>query len=165
MKQSAHAGDGAVMLHRLRVRGFTPDSEEEALRLAPWLRFTPMLQAVIFGLRTITGAVPVLIGMTGILLLAGIVGCHPFDKIYSGVIRPLETSPELPPCPLRRRLVFLVGGLWCLVTAWAFSSGHMALGAVLGGLMTASTFLLAMTHICIPSLVLEWLGSGPRRLA
>ncbi len=165
MKPFARLDDGTEVLYRLRVRGFTLESEEEALRLAPWLRFTPMMQALIFGLSTITATVSVLVGMAGILFLACIAGCHPFDKIYSGVIRPLETSPELPPCPLRRRLVFLVGGLWCLATAWAFSSGHAVLGSVLGGLMTASTSLLAMTHICVPSALLGWLTPRPRPMA
>jgi len=147
------------------MRGFVCASEEEAARLAPWLRFTPMLQALIFGFSTITATVPVLLGMAVVLFLGCIMGCHPFDTIYSGVIRPLETSPELPPCPRRRRLVFLMGGVWCLATAWAFAAGHTALGLVMGGVMTASTLLLGMTHICLPSLVVGWLVDRPRHRA
>ena len=166
MKLSAQSpGECAVVLRRLRTRGFALDSEEEACRLGPWMRFTPMMQALVFGLSTITGSVAVFVGMAVVLAVALVAGHHPFDTIYSGVIRPLEKSPELPPCPARRRLVFLVGVGWCLATAWAFSSGHALLGSVLGSVMTASTSLLASTHICIPSLALGWLSERSRHVA
>jgi hypothetical protein len=154
--------DCAVVLRRLRSRGFELKSQKEACDLGPWLRFTPMLQTLLFGLSTITGSVEVLLALAGLLAIGLIAGFHPFDLIYSGVIRPLEKSPELPRCPVRRRLVFLVGVGWCLGTAWAFDSGNQTLGYVLGGLMTASTGLLATTHICIPSLALRWMtGDRP----
>lgn len=119
-----------------------------------------MLHALLFGLCTITGSAEVLLVTAAILTVGFVAGYHPFDMIYSGVIRPLEKSPELPPCPIRRRLVFLVGVGWCLGTAWAFASGNPMLGYLLGGVMTASTALLATTHICIPSLILCWLVGG-----
>jgi len=155
--------DCAVVLHRLRARGFELKTKEEACDLGPWLRFTPMLQALLFGLSTITGSVEVLVGLAVVLAFGFVVGHHPFDLIYSGVIRPLEKSPEMPRCPIRRRLVFLIGIGFCSATAWAFASGHMATGYLLGGVMTASTTLLATTHICVPSLVMGWLFRGLRR--
>lgn len=158
-------GEGAVLLRRLRARGFALESEEEAFRVAPWLRFTPMMQALLFGLSTLTGSAGVLWGMAVVLSVGLVTGHHPFDALYSGVIRPLEKSPELPPCPVRRRMVFLVGVVWCLVTAWAFSRGHRTTGYVLGGLMSASTALLAGTHICLPSLVMGWLTRRGSRVA
>lgn len=150
-------GEGAVLLRRLRARGFELESEAEALHMAPWLRFTPMLQAVLFGLSTITGSASVLWVMAVLLAIALVAGVHPFDVIYSRVIRPLEESPELPPSPIRRRMVFLIGVVWCATTAWAFATGYQVAGYVLGGVMSASTALLAATHICIPSLVMGWL--------
>jgi hypothetical protein len=159
------AQDCTVVLRRLQSRGFDLRSKEEACTLGPWLRFTPMLQTILFGFSTVTGSVEVLIALASVLAIGVLAGFHPFDLIYTGVIRPLEKSPELPRCPIRRRMVFLVGVVWCSVTAWAFASGNVFWGYLLGAIMTASTALLATTHICIPSLIMGWLFRSTSRRA
>jgi hypothetical protein len=151
-------------MRRLQARGFPIQSEEEACALGPWLRFTPMLHTLLFALCTLTHSVPVLLALAGVLMVGLISGRHPFDWLYNGVIRPLEQSSALPPCPVRRRLVFLIGMLWCLATAYAFASDHATVGFLLGGIMTASTALLATTHICIPSQILCWSRGGYERV-
>lgn len=156
---------GDVVLHRLRARGFQLESEEEAAELGPWLRLTPMLQALLFGLSTVTGAAPAFWLLAALMVVGIVSGWHPFDLFYNGVIRPIEKTPELPATPLRRRLVFVLGIVWCLATARAFTGGNPALGWLLGGIMTASTALLAFTHICIPSQVMLWATERMRRTA
>jgi Domain of unknown function (DUF4395) len=168
MNQPTHshgpfALDCGVVLQRLRDRGFQLGSKEEACNVGPWLRFTPTLQALLFGVSTLTGSVEVLVVLAFVLAIAFAVGYHPFDLIYAGVIRPLEKSPALPRCPVRRRMVFLVGIWFCGATAWAFANDHMLAGSLIGGIMTASTTLLAATHICIPSMVMGWISRGMRR--
>jgi hypothetical protein len=69
---------------------------------------------------------------------------------------------ETPCAVVLRRVVFFPGIFWCLATAFAFSEGSAAAGWVLGG-MTASTALLAFTHICIPSQVLVWVTGRVKR--
>lgn len=150
----------AVVMRRLQARGFAIRSAEEACALGPWMRFTPMVQALLFGLCTLTCSVPVLLALAGVLAVGLVTGRHPFDWLYDGVIRPLEQSPPLPATPMRRRMVFLIGVFWCLATARAFATGNEAAGYLLGGIMTASTTLLALTHICIPSHVLGWSRSA-----
>ncbi len=159
----------AVVAHRLRVRGFRGITEEEACRISVWIRFTPMLQAILFGLSTVTGSEIVLNAMAAVLLIGAITGRHPFDWIYDGMIRSLEQTPKLPATPPRRRAVFVLGAAWCLLTAALFSAGEMTAGYALGGVMTLSTTLLAFTHICIPSRVMGWIvdraglgGSEPK---
>lgn len=168
MNQPAHshgpfALDCGVVLQRLRDRGFELRNKEEACDVGPWLRFTPMLQALLFGISTITGSAEVLLALAFVLAIGFAVGYHPFDLIYAGVIRPLEKSPELPRCPIRRRMVFLVGIGFCGTAAWAFANDHLVTGYVIGGVMTASTTLLAATHICIPSMVMGWVSRSMRR--
>jgi hypothetical protein len=154
---------GAVLLRRIQARGFQVRSEEEAARLGPWICFTPMLQTLMFGLSTITGSAPAFVGLAALLVVGLLTGWHPFDWFYHGVIRPLEKSPPLPKTPVRRRFVFALGIAWCLVTARAFSTGHTTLANALGVVMTASTGLLAFTHICIPSQVMAWMKERTQR--
>ncbi len=153
----------SVVAHRLRVRGFRGISEEEAGRIGAWIRFTPMLQAVLFGFSTVTASHEVLLALAGVLLFGALSGRHPFDWIYDGMIRALEQSPKLPATPPRRRAVFALGAAWCLATAALFMWGYPTAGYALGGMMTFSTALLALTHICIPSLVMGWIAdkAGP----
>lgn len=146
----------AVVRYRLRERGFLGLTETEACRIGPWMRFTPMLQALSFALSTATGSAPALFGLAAMLMFGVATGNHPFDLAYRALIRPVEGSPDLPESPPRRRLVFVLGALWCLATAWCFSNSHDAAGALLGFLMTASTAMLAGTHICIPSRIMAW---------
>ncbi|HEX2613263.1 MAG TPA: DUF4395 family protein [Fibrobacteria bacterium] len=154
----------AVVARRLWVRGFRDLTVDEACRIGPWMCFTPMLQAILFGVSTVTASGTVLRVLAALLFLGALMGRHPFDWIYDGVIRFLEESPKLPSTPPRRRAVFAVGGIWCLVTAALFSNGNMVAGYALGTAMTLSTGFLALTHICIPSRVMEWFadrsGSG-----
>lgn len=150
--------DCAEVLRRLRARGFDVRTREEAREVGQWLRFTPMLQALLFGLGTFTASVELLSVMAGLLAVGVVAGSHPFDLIYTGIIRQLETAPEHPRCSARRRLVFLVGFVLCVATAWSFAHGRFAAGYLIGGVMIASTAFLAATHICIPSLVVGWLG-------
>jgi low affinity Fe/Cu permease len=147
----------AVVARRLRARGFRDITADEACRIAPWLCFTPTLQAILFGMSTITGSAPALRVMAAALFVGAIMGRHPFDWIYDGVIRYLEESPKLPDSPPRRRAVFVVGGVWCLVTAAMFTGGSPVVGYALGAAMTLSTALLALTHICSPSRVVAWI--------
>jgi hypothetical protein len=154
-----------VVRRRLQTRGFHNLSEDQACRLGPWMRFTPALQALLFGLSTVTASEKVFFGLALLLAVGLLAGQHPFDWLYNGVIRPLERSPALPPSPLRRRLVFLVGIVWCLAAAWAFANGHEIPGYLLGGVMTVSTTLLAFTHICVPSTVMAWLFDGAPKAA
>lgn len=148
----------AVVARRLRVRGFRHISVDEACRIAPWLCFTPTLQAILFGVSTVTASVPGLRVLAALLFVAAAVGRHPLDLIYDEVIRHLEDSPKLPRTPPRRRAVFVVGALWCLVSAAMFAGNHAVFGYVLGAMMTLSTALLALTHICIPSRVVGWIS-------
>lgn len=157
------APDCGVVLERLRLRGFELDSREEACDVGQWLRFTPMLQALLFGVATITASAEIFLALAGLLAVGVLMGCHPFDLIYTGIIRQLENVPEHPRCSFRRRAVFLVGIALSAATVWSFTNGHAVAGYLLGAAMTASTALLAATHICIPSLVLGWLSRAVRR--
>ena len=55
-----------------------------------------------------------------------------------------------------------MGAVWLVVTAWAFATGHAALGFALGGMLTAVALLVSTTDICIPSMIYRLLFGPPR---
>jgi hypothetical protein len=43
--------------------------------------------------------------------------------------------------------------MWLIVTGWAFQSGAMVTGYILGGLLTFVGLLVSTVDFCIPSLI------------
>jgi hypothetical protein len=143
----------AVIHRRLSARGFRDLTVDQACSVESWMRLNPALNALLFLLCCITGSAPGLLVLAFFFAIGMVSSVHPFEYFYTEIIRSLEQSPALPHSPPLRRVVFAIGMAGCLFSAWAFSSGHPAWGYLVTGIMTASTALLALTHICIPSLV------------
>jgi len=154
----------AVIQRRLQARGFRNLTLDQACSLEAWMRFNPAMHALLFALSTLAGSSALMLVLAGLFLIGMLTAVHPFEWFYAAVIRPLEQSPELPVSPPRRRAVFALGMMCSLAVAVAFHTGFRPLGAALGVLMTASTVLLALTHICVPSLVFRSCRAGFLRL-
>ena len=150
----------SVIQRRLQARGFRNLTLDQACSLEGWMRFNPALHTLLFALATLANSATLMLLLAGLLSVGMLTAVHPFEWFYSAVIRPLEQSPELPPSPPRRRGVFAVGIAFALSAAWAFSRGATGLGILLGALMTASTALLALTHICVPSFAFRTARAG-----
>ena len=54
-----------------------------------------------------------------------------------------------------------MGAVLVLVTAWAFSAGHLVVGYALGGILTFVVLLVSTTDICIPSLIYRSIFGWP----
>jgi hypothetical protein len=144
----------------MHARGFRNLTVEQACSLEAWMRFNPAMHALLFALAIIAGSPALMVALAALFAVGMIAAVHPFEWFYTAVIRPLEQSPELPASPPRRRAVFALGMACSLVVAWEFSFGSHTAGIVLASLMTASAALLALTHICVPSLGFRSLRAG-----
>jgi len=143
----------AVIHRRLSARGFRNLTVDQACLVESWMRLNPALHALLFLLCGITGSAPGLLVLAFFFAIGLVSSIHPFEYFYTEIIRSLEQTPDLPHSPPLRRVIFGIGLAGCLASAWAFSSGHAGWGYLVTGIMTASTTLLALTHICFPSLV------------
>lgn len=145
---------------RLHVRGFRSLTEEQARSIETWMRLNPAVHALLFMVCGFTGSAPGLIALAGFFLIGILSSVHPFELFYTEVIRPLEHAPEMPSSPPLRRAVFGIGLAGSLAAAWAFSTGFKTPGYLITGIMAASTALLALTHICVPSTVFRLVRLG-----
>ena len=68
---------------------------------------------------------------------------------------PTTTPTVVPQAGWRRRLTFALGAVWLCVTGWSFATDRLALGYVLGGVMSFLMLLLATVHFCIVSEIVE----------
>jgi hypothetical protein len=148
----------ARLRRRIEVQGYKGLTDREIAEAAPWLRFTPALNALALACATLMRSVPLLLILAAIMALGAVFRRHPFDWVYGGFVRPFENSPPLPRSGGRRRLVFASGVPWLLCLAWLFHSGRDFWAMLLGFVTASMIALLAVAYICIPSELMERLS-------
>jgi hypothetical protein len=145
----------------LDIQGFDTVDVQELARVAPWLRLSFGLCALLGGLGTVLASPTVLLMLATLAVLAAASPVHPFDLIYNYGIRRLTGTGPLPRRGVPSRFGCGVGALFLLVTAWAFSAGHVVAGYALGGMLTLVALLVSTTDICIPSLIYRSIFGWP----
>jgi hypothetical protein len=138
---------------RLEAQGFVGLDEATLESVAPWLRWSTSLCALLMGMGTALAS-PWILWATGVTALLGaIFPMHPFDLLYNIAIRPLTKTPKLPWNRAPRRFACGMATAWLAGTGYAFYSGARSAGYVLGGILTLVALIVSTTDFCIPSLV------------
>jgi len=145
----------------LDIQGFDTVDAQELARLAPWLRLAFGLCTVLGGLGTVLASPAILLVLAAIATLAAASPVHPFDLIYNYGIRHLTGTGPLPRRGVPSRVGCGMGAVFLLVTAWAFSAGHVVAGYALGGMLTFVVLLVSTTDICIPSMIYRSISGWP----
>ena len=143
----------ATTRRRLNVQGFSDIDDEALVEVAPWLRMAFGMCALLAGAGTALASPMILWALTPIAALAALFPVHPFDLIYNHGIRYLRNSGPLPKRRAQSRFACGVGAVWLVATAWAFQSGALIAGYILGGALTGIAVLVSTTDICIPSMI------------
>ena len=127
---------------------------EQALRdIQSGLRFAPALCGAGIAVGTVLASPWVL----GFMMLTALIGAatprHPFDLLYNHAVRHAISKPAIPRNGAPRRFSCAVGTVWLAGTIGAFLLGWDVAGYVLGLSMAGMALFVAVTHICLPSLV------------
>ena len=146
----------------LDIQGFDAVAVQELAPVANWLRLAFGLCALLGGVGTLLASPIILLMLTLIAALAAASPVHPFDLIYNYGIRHLTGTGPLPKRGVPSRLGCGMGAVMLVVTAWAFSAGHVVVGYALGGVLTFVALLVSTTNICIPSLIYRSIFGWPR---
>lgn len=152
----------ATTRRRLNVQGFCDVDDKTLANLAPWLRMAFGICALIAGAGTVLASPAILWVLTPIAALGALTPVHPFDLIYNYGIRFLRNTGPLPKRRAQNRFACGVGAVWLVATAWAFQSGALTAGYILGGVLTGIGVLVSTTDICIPSMIYNTLFSRSR---
>jgi hypothetical protein len=152
------AGVSPITAHRLSVQGFSNVDEAWLAEIAPWLRFSPALCAMAAAVGTLTGSPAILLALAATAFLGAVLPFHPFDLIYNYGIRFWIGRRPLPSNGMPRRIACGIASIWLVGTALLFSVGATMAGYALGGLFVAVATLVSTTDICIPSMMLYYLG-------
>jgi hypothetical protein len=146
----------------LDIQGFDGVDTQALAPVAPWLRLTFGLCGVLGGIGTLMASPTILLVLALIATVAAASPVHPFDLIYNHGVRYFTGTGPLPRRGAPTRFGCGMGAVLVLVTAWAFSAGHLVVGYALGSTLTFVVLLVSTTDICIPSLVYRALFGWPR---
>lgn len=146
---------------RLHIQGFDTVPDAELAPVAPWLRLSFILCALLGAVGTAMASPGVLVALAAIAALAAASPVHPFDPIYNYGIRHITGTGPLPARGLPSRFGCGMGALMLLPTAWAFAAGHSTIGYVLGAALTSVAFLVGTTDICLPSMLYRTIFGWP----
>ena len=146
----------------LDIQGFDTIAGQELAPVAPWLRLAFGLCALLAGVGTILASPIILLMLAPVAAVAAASPVHPFDLIYNYGIRHLTGTGPLPRRGVPSRLGCGMGAVMLLVTAWAFSAGHVVVAYALGGVMSLVALLVSTTDICIPSMIYRSIFGWPR---
>jgi hypothetical protein len=145
----------------LDIQGFETVDAQELARVAPWLRLSFGLCALLGGLGIVLASPTVLLVLAPVAALGAATSVHPFDLIYNHGIRRLTGTGPLPRRGLPSRFGCGMGAVFLLVTAWAFAAGHVVAGYALGGMLTLVALLVSTTDICVPSIIYRSIFGWP----
>ena len=147
----------ATTRRRLNTQGLSDIDDETLAEVAPWLRMAFGMCALLAGAGTALASPTILWVLTPIAALAALFPVHPFDLIYNYGIRFIRNTGPLPKRRAQSRFACGVGAVWLVATAWAFQSGALMVGYILGGALTGIAVLVSTTDICIPSMIYNML--------
>jgi hypothetical protein len=144
-------------INRLKVQGYSTNSDAELSELAFGNRFAYILCSTILAIGVATANIPILIAMTIVAFLGIILSYHPFDYIYNHVLRNMLSKPKLPPRSKQLKFACIIATLWLIGTILLFYSGLFVAGYVIGGLLFSVAFLVSTTDYCIPSTIYNFI--------
>ena len=138
---------------RLEAQGFRGLDDATLGKLAPWLRWSPVLCTVSITIGVVLMSPTVLWSVAAIAFLGTVLPFHPFDLIYNYGIRHLTGTGPLPHQGPQRRFACGFAVVWLIAMGWAFHAGATTVGLVFGVLMIGMAALVSVTHFCAASAI------------
>ena len=138
---------------RLEAQGYVGVGERTLADIQFGLRFSPALCGVGVTIGTVLASPTVLLVMLATAAVGAATPRHPFDWLYNLGIRHLLGKPAIPRNAAPRRFSCAVASVWLAATIVTFAVGWVVPGYVLGAAMAGMAGFVAVTHMCLPSLV------------
>lgn len=142
---------------RLEAQGFCDLDDATLAEVGPWLRWAPVLCALFMILGVFLQSPVVLWTLAATAFLGVFLPFHPFDLLYNHGVRHLTGTRPLPHNGPQRKFACGLASAWLLATGGAFYAGAGTLGFALGIPLILVAALVSITHICIPSMIYNYL--------
>ncbi len=147
----------ATIRHRLEEQGFCGLDDATLAEVGPWLRWSPVL-CTFFMILGVAMQSPVVLWLLAATALFGaFLPFHPFDLLYNYGVRHFTGTRPFPHNGPQRKFACGLASAWLIATGWAFYVGASTLGFALGVPLILVAALVSTTHICIPSIIYNFL--------
>ena len=137
----------------LAIQGFSELDDTSINELEPWVRFTPFVCTSLTVVGAALASAPFLLILAVIAAVGAASPVHPFDALFNVGVRHAVRGPRLPRNGPPRRFACGVAACWLIATAVTFEAGVDTAGYVLGGMLAGAMALVALLHVCIPSIL------------
>ena len=142
-----------VVRQRIQAQGYCGFEDTVYKNLNLPLRMSPAICMFWTAIGTYFASPMILWGLAPFAALGAVLPFHPFDLIYNYGLRHINKSPVLPNAPPRRRFACFIATIMLVIAAWAFQSGMLTLGYVVGWSLVAAAFVNVSTGFCVPSFI------------
>lgn len=146
-----------VIRHRLEEQGFCGLDDATLAEVGPWLRWSPVLCTFFMVLGVAMRSPAVLWLLAATAFFGAFLPFHPFDLLYNHGVRHLTGTRPFPRNGPQRKFAGGLASAWLVATGWAFHAGADTLGYALGVALILVAALVSVTHICIPSIIYNFL--------
>jgi uncharacterized protein DUF4395 len=131
-------------------------SDAARRQLALGLRFSTGLCLTLVVVALALESAALVFALSGIGVIAGFSGRHPFDHLWNHGVRQRLGGLALPPNPTRRRHAFKLATVWLLAVGTLLAAGATTVALLLGGVLVAACATVTATNLCLPSEALAW---------
>ncbi|MCP5029525.1 MAG: DUF4395 domain-containing protein [Actinomycetia bacterium] len=151
----------------LRLQGWRGDDLDAAVDAGPAHRLAPTTCAAVALIGAGTGSVPLLLMAAATAVIGVFAPNHPIELVHNFVARRVGRTP-IPANRAGKRLSCFLGSFFLGGAALAFALDLMLVGRILAGAMGGLAIFVALSNICVTSVVyiLVWGadGASARRL-
>ena len=137
----------------IEAQGYLHLSDQELQEVGPWLKLAPAMCMIWVGISTFFQSWIAIAILVPVAALGAAMKGHPFEIIYNHGIRHILKTSHLPPAHAPRRFACAVATVWLAAASWAFYSGAVLTGQILGYALVAAAAFPTFTDFCIPSFI------------
>ena len=142
---------------RIEAQGFCGLDDTACVEINYALRLSPAICMTWAALGTALSSATILWTLMPFAALGVILPKHPFDVFYDYGLRHLLESRALPRYGFRRRFACAMATLMIMAAAYAFQSGMLTVGHIVGWSLALTAFINVSAGFCVPSFVLRLL--------
>jgi hypothetical protein len=138
---------------RLRVQGYTHQSEEWLAEQASGHRFAFKTCVFMLAIAVATANIPLLMAIMVVEFLGIVTPRHPFDHLYNYLVRHITGGPKLPKRDGRLKFACTLAFTFTGATMLLFQFDQMLVGYIVGSTLISVAVLVAFLDFCIPSII------------
>ncbi|MEO5601042.1 MAG: DUF4395 family protein [Cyclobacteriaceae bacterium] len=142
-----------VRLSRLRMQGYTAQSEHELTQLAFGIRFAYRACTIIIIIAIVTQSIALFSVMTIVAILGIVLPNHPFDYIFNYLVRKWMDKPEVPPRSIQLKFACMIASLCLTIITSLLIYGFTTIGLLIAGSLVLVAALPSTVDYCIPSAI------------